>query len=337
VPRPSSGHVDGGPRRLLACEAKIPGQPPQQQTQGAAECRRGAASGCAATSKGVGLRFTVVRVGSLELRPLDAGGFSYDGGVMFGPVPRVVWQKLVQPDAENKIRLSIRPLLVKAPGATVLIDTGLGDRYGDREVAMYGPDPGRGVKAALASEGVAPEDVDVVVLTHLHTDHAGGAVTARDGGLRPAFPKARYIVNEREWKVACDRLHPRATAYRRDDFVPLRDAAALDIVGDECAVGHGVTLIRTGGHTEGHLAVVIADGGETVLYPADLVPTRHHVRVPYIAGVDLYPVELMERKRELLDAASRGGWRVVLCHEPDTPLGQVTQTTPGRHQFTAAT
>jgi glyoxylase-like metal-dependent hydrolase (beta-lactamase superfamily II) len=291
----------------------------------------------------VEVRTTVLRVGSLELRVLDAGGFFYDGGVMFGPVPKAVWQKLVTPDCDNRIRLSIRPLLIKAPDATILIDTGFGERYGDREVTMYGPRQDRGIEAALAREGVAAEDVDVVVLTHLHTDHAGGAVKVAAGGhgpadgLVPAFPKARYVVSEREWSVACDRSHPRAAAYRKDDFVPLRDAGVLELVGDECAVGHGVTVIRTGGHTEGHLAAVIADGGATALYPADLVPTRHHVRVPYLAGVDLYPVELMERKREFLDAAARGGWHVILCHEPDAPVGRVAETAPGRHQFTATT
>jgi len=252
---------------------------------------------------------------------------------MFGPVPRTVWRRLIAPDEENRIRLSVRALLVRAPGCTILIDTGFGDRFGDREAAAYGPDPGRGVEAALAEAGFSPEDVDVVVLTHLHTDHAGGAVKERAGTLVPAFPRARYVVSEREWKVACDRSLPRAGAYRTDDFLPLREAGALDLVGDGADLGHGVRVVRTGGHTEGHLAVLMDGGDAPAAYLSDLVPTRHHVRVPYVAAVDLYPVELMERKLEMLNAAARDRWLLVLDHDPENAVGRVAQVAPGRHRF----
>jgi glyoxylase-like metal-dependent hydrolase (beta-lactamase superfamily II) len=275
-----------------------------------------------------------VKLGMHTLTPLDAGTFRYDGGAMFGVVPRVIWGRLLEPDEENRILLSIVPLLIETPTRRILVDTGLGERLTKRDRKVFGLSDGSGVAGALRAHGVAPEDVDVVVLTHLHIDHAGGAVVDRSGALSPAFPNARYIVHELEWKEGHAPNAMNEAAYRRDDFDPLRSGGVLDIIdSDETSLGEGISLVRTGGHCAGHLMVVVESGGETAVYPADLVPTRHHFRAPYTAGVDVYPLEVIERKEQLLRSAADGGWTLILDHDPAGSVGRVVRDEKGRYRF----
>ncbi len=275
-----------------------------------------------------------MKLGSHELTPLDAGTFLYDGGAMFGVIPRVIWERLFEPDEENRIRLSLVPLLIRTPTRRILVDTGLGLRLEKRERKIFGLSDESGVVESLRSHGVAPEDIDVVVLTHLHLDHAGGAVDERDGVLVPAFPSARYVVHELEWQEGHAPNAMNEAAYRRDDFVPLHEAGVLDIVdADETSLGEGISLIRTGGHCAGHLMVVVRGDGGTVVYPADLIPTRHHFRAPYTAGVDVYPLEVIERKEELLREAAANGWTLILDHDPIGVVGRVGRDEKGRYRF----
>jgi len=275
-----------------------------------------------------------MRLGRHQLTPLDAGTFLYDGGAMFGVVPRVIWGRLLEPDEENRIELSIVPLLVETPTRRILVDTGLGSRLGRRDRKVFGLEDDGGVAGALRRCGTEPGEIDLVLLTHVHIDHAGGAVAVGEKGLVPAFPNARYVVHELEWRELQAPNAMNAAAYRLDDVVPLEAAGVLDVVdGDELDVGEGIRLIRTGGHCAGHCMVVIDDGGETAVYPADLVPTRHHLRAPYTAGVDVYPLEVIERKEELLSRAVDGAWTIIFDHDPNGSVGRVTRDEKGRYRF----
>jgi glyoxylase-like metal-dependent hydrolase (beta-lactamase superfamily II) len=274
-----------------------------------------------------------VKLGPLDLLVLDTGTFVYDGGAMFGVVPKVIWSELMTPDEENRIPLSLRLLLITTPESKILVDTGFGSRFGKREARAYGPRPTPDVEAALAAHGVDPAAIDVVVLTHLHADHAGGATKTTPAGVIPAFPNARYLVHELEWNDALRPNAMSAAAYRTDDFLPLSEAGQLEFVGDEHDLGHGVTVLRTGGHTAGHLMVLVETPEGTVVYPADLIPTRHHVRVPYVASVDLYPLDVVRWKETLLRDAVRGNWHLILDHDPGEPIGRVVETAPGRYGF----
>ncbi len=275
-----------------------------------------------------------MKLGPHKLTPLDAGSFLYDGGAMFGVVPRVIWGRLLEPDEDNRIRLALVPLLVETPTRRILVDTGFGPRLGKRERKIFGLGDDSGVVEALRSHGVTPEQIDLVILTHLHMDHAGGAVAKRGDALVPAFPNARYIVHELEWTEGHAPNAMNEAAYRLDDFVPLQEAGVLDIIdGDEVSLGEGVSVVRTGGHCAGHLIVVVTAGGETAVYPADLIPTRHHLRAPYTAGVDEYPLEVIERKGELLRDAIEGGWTLILDHDPAGAIGRVTRDEKGRYRF----
>lgn len=280
------------------------------------------------------MSYASFHVGPHVLTPLDAGTFLYDGGAMFGVVPRVIWGRLLEPDDENRIRLSLVPLLIETPTRKILVDTALGARLGKRDRKIFGLEGEGEVTGALAARGVRPEDVDVVVLTHLHMDHAGGAVERRDGELVPAFPNARYVTHELEWKEGHAPNAMNEAAYRTDDYDPLHEAGVLDLMeGEAMDLGEGVALVRTGGHCAGHLMVVVEGDGHTAVYPADLVPTRHHFRAPYTAGVDVYPLEVIERKEALLRDAEAGGWTLVLDHDPVGVTGRVTKDAKGRYRF----
>ncbi len=274
-----------------------------------------------------------MRLGDITLTVLDAETFLYDGGAMFGVVPRVIWGRLLEPDEQNRIRLAVRPLLITTPDSKILVDTGFGTRLSKKEHKIFGLGEGNNVESALAAVGVGPEEIDTVVLTHLHIDHAGGATRNEGGKVVPAFQNARYLVHELEWE---DGLEPdviSAAAYRRDDYVPLMDAGVLELIGDERDLGHGVTTVLTGGHCRGHVMVVVETLSGTAVYPADLIPSRHHFRGAYVAGVDLFPLDVVEQKMQLLEAAARGGWTLILDHDPDGAVGCVVEVENGRYRF----
>ena len=268
-----------------------------------------------------------MKLGQIELHPLSDGLFGLDGGAMFGVVPRVLWQKRNPPDSNNRIRLALRPLLVLTGDERILIDTGVGDKYGPEFDGMFNVDHSDNLDASLARLDLEPGDITTVVLTHLHFDHAGGATKLNDSGEPvPRFPNARYVVQEMEWH---DATHPnRRTrgSYRNDDFLPLEAAGRLELVDGDTELVPGVKLLRTGGHTRGHQVVLIESDGRTAVYWADLVPTCSHVNVLYIMGYDLFPLDTMKQKEELIARAAAEEWLCVFEHDPDVAVGRIRES-----------
>ncbi|HYW68246.1 MAG TPA: MBL fold metallo-hydrolase [bacterium] len=273
------------------------------------------------------------QLGDIELVSLDAGRFPYDGGAMFGGVPKVIWGNLTPVDEFNRIILTLSPLLIRSGGLNFVVDVGYGSRHTKKDLKIWGFDPEVTVVTALADEGLAPSDIDTVILTHLHADHAAGSTSDGEGSVVPTFPNARYIANRTEWEAANDPDDRSRAAYRPDDFVPLMEAGVLDLVGDSHDLGDGVSVGRTGGHTAGHLAVYVESGGRKAVYPADLIPTRNHVRVPYIAGIDLIPLEVIESKKRMLEAAVAEDWIVILDHDVFGNIGRIVKDEKGRFAF----
>lgn len=273
------------------------------------------------------------QLGALELTSLDAGEFLYDGGAMFGAVPKIIWETLVPVDEQNRITLTLSPLLIVSESRKILVDVGFGERHTKRDLKVFGFDPARNVQGALARRGLSPGDIDIVVLTHLHCDHAAGATREGADGVEPAFPNARYIVNALEWEDALSPDPRSAAAYRRDDFVPLEEAGRVELVGDSYDVGDGVSIVRTGGHTRGHAMVIVRTSEGTAVYPADLIPSRHHARVPYVAGIDLFPLDMIDEKEKLLAEAAEDGWIVILDHDTVGNVGRIARDDRGRFAF----
>jgi methylmalonyl-CoA epimerase len=263
------------------------------------------------------------RIGDLELISLSAGVFRLDGGGMFGAVPKTVWEKHAPADARNQITLAMRPLVVRG-ARTMLIDAGLGSKESAAFQTTYGVDRRRSLEIAMAEAGVRPEQVDLVLASHLHFDHAGGFTYRDTGGrLRPTFPRAQYIVRRGEWEEANRASASKRTPYFADNYVPLAEAGVLQLVDEDATIMPGVKVRRTGGHTLHHQIVLIDSKGSTAAYVADLMPTAAHVRDGWSTAFDLYPVEMRSAKLQFAQEAIEKGTLVFFPHDPILAAGYI--------------
>ncbi len=262
-----------------------------------------------------------MRLGALELRFLCDGVQRLDGGAMFGVVPRVMWQRLAPPDDNNRIPLALRCLLVRSGKTHVLVDTGVGDKGDAAWNARFGIERGRGLLAELAALGLGPEDIDVVVNTHLHFDHAGGN-TRRDGErLVPVFPRARYVAQKGHLDEARGANERNRRSYVADDWEPLEAAGVLDPVDGDVEVAGGVRIHLTPGHCGHHQSVVCSSGGHTAIFLGDLVPTAAHAPLPYTMAYDIDPLRTVETRRRIYAEALKDRWLLALDHEPAFACG----------------
>ena len=269
------------------------------------------------------------QVGRLTLHAIQAGGLALDGGAMFGIVPKPLWERRAPADPKNRIRLGMRCLLVEHEDGPVLIDTGLGNKEPAKFHELYdvdnaGADGRTLLEDGLRAVGVRPEDVRLVINTHLHFDHAGGNTWRDEGGVvRPAFPNARYVVQRGEWHFATHTSERTAASYLAPNFVPVMEAGRLDLVDGERELAPGLRVVPTPGHTPHHQSVIVESGGETLCFLGDVVPTAAHLPLPWIMGYDVEPLVTLESKRALLGRAVAEAWTVVFEHDATTSFARV--------------
>ncbi len=266
-----------------------------------------------------------MRLGDFELTPLLDGYFRLDGGAMFGVVPKTLWQKRIPADDRNRIAMAMRPLLVRGE-RLMIIDAGCGDKMDPKSADIYGFDRSENLDVTMARAGVRAEDIEIVLASHLHFDHAGG-FTARDasGAVTPRFPNARYLANAGEWEDATHPHERNRASYFAENYVPLQEAGVLDLLADNQAIAPGIRVRRTGGHTRFHQIVYIESGGKTAVFAADLLPTTAHVDVPWIMAYDLYPMETLEFKRGFVKEAIEREYLIFFEHDPHVAAGYIRQ------------
>jgi methylmalonyl-CoA epimerase len=265
-------------------------------------------------------RFTL---GELELISLSDGSLRMDGGLMFGIVPKAEWSVVASADDRNRVTLGMRPLIVRG-ARTMIIDAGLG-RTGDAAFDdAYGVDHRYDLDRALADARLAPENIDIVLASHLHFDHAGG-FTVRDasGRLRPRFPRAQYIVRRGEWEDATHLHSQNMARYRADNYRPLAEAGVLQLVDDDATIMPGVRVKRTGGPSAHHQVVTIESGGKLAAFAADLIPTTRHVNESWIPALDLYPMDTLAAKRAFNEDAVAREVLVFFYHDPSVAAGYI--------------
>ncbi len=264
-----------------------------------------------------------MKIGKFEIFPVTDSHIYLDGGAVFGIVPRVFWEKVYPPDAKNRIQLSIHCPLIVTGKYTILIDTGLGTKHNEKFCQIYGIGKKSNLLESLHHFGYEPEDIDLVINTHLHFDHAGGNTTLNEmGKIVPAFPKAKYFIQKGEMEAAMNSNERTRASYIPDDFLPISSPQYSSLVTEEIVeLDKGVSLIRTGGHTKHHQCVKIESEGQVAFFLGDLVPTVAHVHYPYISGYDLFPLETLENKKKILQQAFEEHWLLIFQHDPKVRIG----------------
>ncbi|GJM45333.1 MAG: MBL fold metallo-hydrolase [Gemmatimonadota bacterium] len=270
-----------------------------------------------------------MKTGTIEWHLVSDGTFRLDGGAMFGVVPKPLWQKKSPPDESNRIRLGTNCLLLKTAGRVILVDTGLGRKENARFREIYGVANDANLVDSLAGHGVKPEDVDTVVYTHLHFDHAGGGTRREGDAAVPVFPNARHLVHATELHDAENPTVRSSASYLPDNWVPLREAGLLDVLHDETEIVPGVRTFVRPGHVRALTGVLLESGGEKAIYPSDNMPTSAHVPIPWVMGYDLYPLDTVATKVEFLDRAIDEEWTFIFEHDPEVGAAKVRRD--GRH------
>ena len=256
-------------------------------------------------------------IGDIEVRFLDGGTFRLDGGAMFGVVPKVFWEKKVAPDERNRILMRANSLLVRASGKTIVVETGNGTKWDAKQRGIYAVQDGDPLLDSLARLGVQARDVDVVINTHLHFDHAGGNTRIENGRVVPTFPRARYVVQRGELEHAATPSERDRASYFPENFEPVTKAGLWDLADGDKEILPGISVARIPGHNADIQSVLLAGGGKTLAFVADLLPTRHHIPLPWIMAYDLYPMQSLETKRAWLPRMVNGNWIAVFGHDPE--------------------
>ena len=272
-----------------------------------------------------------MRLGRFDVQIFSDGIFRLDGGAMFGVVPKVLWEKQKPADELNRVAMDMNCLLIRDGANVVLVETGAGPKLNDRQKRNFGVDGPPRLLDELAHRGVRPDEVTLVINTHLHFDHAGGNTYREGERVVATFPRASYVFQRLEWTDANSPNERTRGSYLPEDFAPLEAAGRLELIDDAVEILPGIRLDRIQGHTRGTQTVRVTDGKQTLFFSSDFMPDRHHLPLPWIPSQDLYPLETLAAKKVILPRAIAERWIVAFTH--DAPrFGHITEQ-EGRYRF----
>jgi glyoxylase-like metal-dependent hydrolase (beta-lactamase superfamily II) len=290
-------------------------------------------------------------LGDFELSIFSDGTYHLDGGAFFGVIPKIMWSRKVPADERNYVQSGLNSLLIRTGKQNVLVETGMGNKLSERMVKFYGQ-PAK-LLSNLAVAGIVPEDIDIVINTHLHFDHCGWNTIRKDGKIVPTFPRAKYYAPEGEWQYARKPSERDAISYIPDNYDPLVASGQMTLLKGGEEIIPGISVKTFPGHTAHMQAVIVQSPGKnsrisqkkrdpsassgqvvghpiTACYISDLIPTAAHIDISWGMGFDLYPLQTIESKKEYYAKAIPEKWLTVFTHGADVPWACVEKDESGK-------
>jgi glyoxylase-like metal-dependent hydrolase (beta-lactamase superfamily II) len=271
-----------------------------------------------------------IALGNFELTALSDGIYHLDGGAFFGVVPKALWSKKVPADADNRVPTGLNSVLVrdKERGRpNILIETGIGNKLPQKMAQLYGQ-PAQ-LLDNLKAAGVSPDDIDIVINTHLHFDHCGWNTVRQEDKIAATFPNAKYYVQEGEWRHAHENQRD-AVSYMTANYDPLVESGQMQLLRGDTEIVPGISVEVFPGHTRDMEAVIIQGGGQTACYISDLIPTSAHVDLNWVMAFDLYPLETIESRKRYYARAIPEKWLTMFTHDPAIPWAYLEKDERGK-------
>jgi glyoxylase-like metal-dependent hydrolase (beta-lactamase superfamily II) len=259
-------------------------------------------------------------LGDFELIAVSDGIYHLDGGAFFGVVPKVLWERKVKADDKNRVPTGLDSVVVRTGDHTVLIETGAGNKLPEKMAKIYGM-PAQ-LLDNLDAAGISPEDIDIVINSHLHFDHCGWNTVRRHGKIAPTFPKAKYYVQEGEWRHAHEQERD-AVSYLTENYDPLVESGQMTLLRGDQEIVPGISVEVFPGHTRDMQAIIVKSGGQTACYISDLIPTSAHLELNWVMAFDLYPLETVESRKRYYARAIPEKWLTMFTHDPNIPWAYV--------------
>jgi len=269
-----------------------------------------------------------MNLGDFELTSVSDGLYRLDGGAFFGIIPKSMWSKKVQADENNLVPVGLNSILVRTGKQTILIETGIGNKLSEKMQRIYGQ-PAK-LLENLSAAGVSPEEIDIVINSHLHFDHCGWNTSRQGGEVVATFPKAAYYAPEGEWLHGHEQFERDAISYISENYDPLVESGQMKLLRGAQEIVPGVSVKVFPGHTETMQAIILQSGGKTACYISDLIPTTAHLDLTWGMAFDLLPVQTIESKKKYYARAIPEKWLTMFTHDPQVPWGYVEKDERGK-------
>jgi glyoxylase-like metal-dependent hydrolase (beta-lactamase superfamily II) len=265
-----------------------------------------------------------ISLGDFELTVVSDGTYVGDGGAFFGIIPKTMWQRKTVPDDLNRITVSCNSIIVKTGKQTILIETGIGNKLSEKTKSLFLPQ--EKLLESLHAANVAPEEIDIVINTHLHFDHCGWNTIYKDGKAVATFPNAKYFAPKGEWEHGKLQTERDRVSYISDNYDPLINSGQLQLIEGNAEIAPGISVEVWPGHTRNMWAVFIRSGGKTACYISDLIPTIWHMDVAWAMAYDLFPLEVLENRKRYYAKAIPEQWLTIFTHDPEVPWAYIERT-----------
>ncbi|MBI1884048.1 MAG: MBL fold metallo-hydrolase [Chlamydiae bacterium] len=265
-----------------------------------------------------------LEIGKFDIQVVSDGNFLLDGGTMFGMLPRAIWSKFITVDQNNMFPWATHCLLVSDGKKKILIETGVGSKLNEKKRQIYGRSSENKFQKNLKLLGVSFDEIDYVVTTHLHMDHCGGFTDEENEKLKPRFPKAKYLIQKKEWNAATHPNRLTRGTYWVENFLPVFKAGQVEWLEGDAEIFPGIKVFLTGAHSEGHQVIQISSQGKTLFCPGDLIPSHWHLRQTCVCAYDLSPVGVMQEKTRWLERVMKENWILHSYHDVEMVFGRVS-------------